>query len=522
MVTENQTVKETFEALEKRLEKERVARCAKLRDDCKDLEGKPKWVTDPPLPIAEIETVESLAAHLYLAAQVELSTVPLYLYAAWSIKTKSYSQWSPGVGAFRTILGVAIEEMLHLSLVRNLIVAIGYGDKEIKFGDKHTKIKFYDKDFVPTYPGYMLHHTPPLCLSLKRLSKPLIECAFMPLEHPIKHDEPPSSDVKHDEPPSSDIEHDEPPSSDIEHETYKTLGEFYEAIRKGFEKCKDEIKWGDHACRPDLQYYRGYWNQFAGGTTVQVVDLKSALSALNTIVEQGEGAEKPTVPLNPTAPKAGLEEWSHYEKFRRIAAGIEGIGIVDGALENDIDIDHPLATWPVISNPKIANYGTTKDYDGRHIQSLMTLFNAAYCYVLCMLDEIYVTPASYTKKKGSTDTNRRYGLERSFVAAMQGLLYPIADLLIRTPTGRTEDKVTYKYKETDPDGKELKKEVVVDKPGHAGPSFEFYEFGEQGTANETKSKKKELLDLCEVAMKNFSTLGGDDGVQRQISLLMEV
>jgi hypothetical protein len=513
MVTERQTVKETSKELEERLEEERVARCAELEDECKDLKGKPKWVTDPPLPIAEIKTVESLAAHLYLAAQVELSTVPLYLYASWSIRTKGYSQWSPGVGAFRTILGVAIEEMLHLSLVRNLIVAIGYGDKEIKFGDKpddkRTKIKFYDKNFVPTYPGYMLHHTPPLCLSLKRLSKPLIECAFMPLEHPVEH-----YDTFY---------------TDMDRETYTTLGEFYEAIRTGFENCKDKIKWGwgEDACRPELQYYRGFWNQFGGGTTVQVVDLKSALEALNIIVEQGEGAEKPTVPLNPVDPRVGLEEWSHYEKFRRIAEGIEGIGIVDGALKNDISIDHPLATWPVISNPKTANYGKTDDYDGRHIQSLMTLFNAAYCYVLCMLDEIYNTPAIYKEPKevspvlpAYVGTDRRYGLERSFVAAMQGLLYPIADLLVRTPTGRKEDKVTYKYKDKDAEGKVVEKEVECE--GHAGPSFEFYEFGKQGTEHENKSKKKELLDLCEAAMTHFPKLGGDDGVQRQISLLMDI
>jgi hypothetical protein len=517
MVTENQTVKETSEKREERLEEERVARCAELEDECAKLKNKDKWVTDPQ-PLEKIETVESLAAHLYLAAQVELSTVPLYLYAAWSIRTKGYSQWSPGVGAFRTILGVAIEEMLHLSLVRNLIVAIGYGNKDIKLGDKPSdrrKIKFYDRDFVPTYPGYMLHHHPLLCLGLKRLSTDLIKCAFMPLEKPKPK---PEEQVVYEVPS----------------ETYETLGQFYDAIKDGFEyldKLDKEGKlekrlWGE-SC-PELQYYRGFWNQFGGGTTVQVVDLKTALDALKIVVEQGEGAEKPTVPLNPTDPRIGLEEWSHYEKFRRIAAGIEGIGIVDGALKNDISIDHPLATWPVISNPKIANYGKTEKYDRCHIQALMTLFNAAYCYVLCMLDEIYNTRAIYQDPledpslPAYDDTNRRYGLERSFVAAMQGLLYPIADLLIRTPTGRTEDKVTYKYKEKDPDGKELKKEVVVDKPGHAGPSFEFYEFGEQGTANETKSKKKELLDLCEVAMKNFPTLGGADGVQRQISLLMEV
>ena len=43
-----------------------------------------------------IETVDELQTHLVHAAMVELSTIPLYLYAAYSIQTDGYSQWSPG------------------------------------------------------------------------------------------------------------------------------------------------------------------------------------------------------------------------------------------------------------------------------------------------------------------------------------------------------------------------------------------------------------------------------------------
>jgi hypothetical protein len=133
-----------------------------------------------------------------------------------------------------------------------------------------------------------------------------------------------------------------------------------------------------------------------------------------------------------------------------------------------------------------------------------------------MLDKIYATPAVYPKEENKTrdpdeekNRDRRYGLERSFVAAMQGLLYPIADLLVRTPTGRPEDIVTYTYKDQ---GKEVKCKV----PGNAGPPFEFYEF------DEDTSKKAQLAALCKAAMENYPTLGGDDGVLRRINLLTEV
>jgi hypothetical protein len=43
-----------------------------------------------------ITTVQELQDHLYHAMQVELSTIPLYLYPAYSIKTQGYSQCPPG------------------------------------------------------------------------------------------------------------------------------------------------------------------------------------------------------------------------------------------------------------------------------------------------------------------------------------------------------------------------------------------------------------------------------------------
>ena len=97
-----------------------------------------------------IHSIESLRHHLQHAAVVELSTIPLYLYAAYSIKTSGYDQWAPGISAFRAIRSVVIEEMLHLALARNLLVAVGGGDD----------FKLYDPAVVPKYPEAMLHRVP--------------------------------------------------------------------------------------------------------------------------------------------------------------------------------------------------------------------------------------------------------------------------------------------------------------------------------------------------------------------------
>lgn len=87
----------------------------------------------------------------------------------------------------------------------------------------------------------------------------------------------------------------------------------------------------------------------------------------------------------------------------------------------------------------------------------------------------------------------RYGLERTFMSAMSGILYPVAypvaDLLVRQPL---------------PDGH------------HAAPTFEHYSYPPE------RSKKDELADLCDGLLRDYPSLGGDDGVRRLISALPSV
>jgi hypothetical protein len=394
----------------------------------------------------KIETVEELRNHLVLAAQVELSTIPLYLYAAYSIKTSGYSQWSPGTSAFDAIRSVVVEEMLHLCLARNLLVAIG--------GD----VRFYSREFVFSYPNDMLHHKPPLTLRLQPASVDLMRDIFMPLEMPMKAHAKPQGDE------------------------YLTLGQFYMAIEQGFKDLDEQDRkgqtglWGDtHSA---LQYSRAHWG---GGKPVVVKDLETACQAITTIVEQGEGAATGVedVPVDPNKPTPGLSELSHYAKFERIADGIDAIGDV----------------WPVPSNP----YPEDFDFKGRGGErlpaaNLATLFDAAYCYVLCIIDKLYATPQAFEDESPAGGESERYGIERQFLAAMGGLLFPIADLLVHQPVSPPESHP----------------------PRHAAPGFRFYEFDQPGT------KKEQLLALCDGVIGHFPSLGGDDGVRQLMNRLPEV
>lgn len=393
-------------------------------------------------PGQPIRSCAELVNHLHQAAQLEMSTIPLYLYAAYSIETKGHSQWDPGISAFRTIISVVIEEMLHLSLARNLMLAIGAGDQ----------ITFYDRKFIPHYPSLMLHRVPDLELHLEPCTKDLMDRIFMPLELPEKSDAPPQPG------------------------RYNTIGQFYKSIEDGFRYLADNDPqfWSQTSDSVKYQYTATYWNYQGGGEPVVVRDLNSAISAMNTIVEQGEGVDpgKAIVPIDPVKPKPGLNELSHYAKFKRIRDGIDAIGVVK----------------PVPIDPRVA------DFEGPSV-GLADLFNAAYCYVLCMLDKLYTLPRHLRPGQPST----RYHMERTFIAAMSGLLYPIADLLTRTPSGQHDGG-----------------------PRNAGPTFEYYDFSAEQCKSGCQTKKEHLMWLCDQAIVNFPELGGDDSVRWLLTKMPDI
>lgn len=400
---------------------------------------------DPNKPIHDRR---ALVEHLYQAAQLEMSTIPLYLYAAYSIETKGHSQWAPGISAFRTIISIVLEEMLHLALVRNLMLAIGAGDQ----------ITFYDRKFMPTYPSLMAHRVPDLELHLERCTTGLIDRVFMPLELPAEH------------------------GAKAQPGQFKTIGQFYKSIREGFWYLNDHDSelWSQAKASKPYQYVGAYWNRDGGGDSVVVHNLRSALTAMDIIVDQGEGVnpDKASVPIDPINPTPGLDELSHYAKFKRIRDEIEVIGVV-----KNVPVDPTVALFK----------------DKVDVVALADLFNAAYCYTLCMLDKLYTLPRHLEPEKPSP----RYHLERTFIAAMGGLLYPIADLLTRTPLIRAPFMTRF---------------TTI----NAAPTFEYYDFAAEQKKSGHKTKKEHLVWLCNQAIVHFPELGGDDSVHWLLAKMPDI
>jgi hypothetical protein len=210
-------------------------------------------------------SVAWLKASLQTAIELELSTLPPYLTAMWSIVDTS----DP---VYQLIRSIVLEEMLHFGLACNLLTTIG-GTPQIA-----------SLETVPKYPGPLpggVH--PGLIVPLVGLTRRLIYEVFMEIEYPESH--PIALHGRFIDP---------------------TIGAFYTAIRTAF----------DAAVNADPGVIKG-GNQLSNPAPVRVFPIKNiddVHRAIHVIKEQGEGTE--TSPL-----AASPDELAHYFKFAEIYYG---------------------------------------------------------------------------------------------------------------------------------------------------------------------------------------------------------
>jgi hypothetical protein len=287
-------------------------------------------------PLASTDDVRDA---LQNAIRLEHSTIPPYLTA---LATLSGS--SPSVKyARREIRSIVIEEMLHMTLACNILNAIG----------GHPVIA--DPGFVPTYP----HELPmgiagDLVVHLRRYSKALVENTFMQIEAP---ETPLVIPVK-------------PHVSALEAAASITIGEFYAGIRA---KLVDhpEIFTGD----PKLQV-SGFF--FDPGEDIVVTDVASALLAIETIVEQGEGTSKSPTDLQ--------NHIAHYYRFQQFSKGMQIVndhGSISFDPAQPLSIDDTADVIAMVEDPPLVTYGSA---DWR-AEQLSTEADASYSKILRALHQ---------------------------------------------------------------------------------------------------------------------------------------
>jgi hypothetical protein len=308
-----------------------------------------------------------------LAIQVELSTVPPYLYALHSIADQSSE-------AALLIRSIVVEEMLHAALATNLLLAVG-GEPQ-----------FDSTDWIPTYPGLLPHHTPPLMVGLEPAGPDVIRDVFMRIEQPEVHGAPPEPD------------------------TFETLGQFYHALELALAELNDRHP--DLFADPQLARQMGDAGYYSpveydaedSGGLIPVTDLASADEAIEIIVHQGEGlsTERWADPLH--------QELTHYYKLLEIAEGESPLGDV----------------LPVPANPRVDDYPP-------EVRKVADLFNATYRYTFIVMHEIF----SGTDTQGAL-VGRLYRL-------MSDVLAPLANHLVTMPIDGGVAAPTFEVWEFGPD-----------------------------------------------------------------------
>jgi CDGSH-type Zn-finger protein/truncated hemoglobin YjbI len=355
-----------------------------------------------------IEHREALIYMLCEAAELEHGIMCQYLFAAFSLKQRADEGLGPDelkavLRWRRMIAHVATEEMLHLALVHNLLSAIGAAPHLAR----------------PNLPAPAHHYPAGVNLTLVPFGEQALQ-HFMFLERPE------GMDLEDAEGLNAAIQEAKPlmGERDIvpQAQDFATVGHLYRSIEVGLAHLSE--KFGESNLFIGPTRAQATTDNFRWPELVAVTDLASAQAAIDTILEQGEGAR-------------GAWEQAHFgqfvqilDEYRQMLAG-----------NPDFDPVRPVMFATVRSSehdetvPRIEDQFTSRCTD---------LFNVSYEILLQLLERFFAHTEETDAQLGT--------LADATIALMMGALKPLGDLITTLPVGVSNPGMT------------------------AGPSFElFYE-----------------------------------------------
>lgn len=222
--------------------------------------------------------IKNLQILLQDALEVEHATIPPYLTAMLSLKPGHNEE------VREIIKSVLIEEMLHLTLAANLLNAVG------------GKPDLSHPEFVPRYPHNLPHSAERFLIHIEAFSHSALK-TFMKIERPEASDNPPEGAGFH------------------------SIAQFYASIRNRINEICDFYGEG--------KLFTGNINQqirpedyYGSGSVVIVHNRETAMQAIETIVEQGEGAHETIFDQDHNILGDGKGyEIAHYYRFKEIEKG---------------------------------------------------------------------------------------------------------------------------------------------------------------------------------------------------------
>jgi CDGSH-type Zn-finger protein/truncated hemoglobin YjbI len=346
----------------------------------------------PPEAPFVIEHREALIYMLCEAAELEHGIMCQYLFAAFSLKQPADEGLSAGEADavqrwHKQILHIAAQEMLHLSLVQNLLSAIGAAPHLSR----------------PNFPQPVSHYPVGVHLALLPFGEQALK-HFMYLERPEGMDLEDADGMaafgKAAPAPVMQAGEIVPRGQD-----FKTVGHLYRSIEAGIAHLADKFgeRWlfcGPPRAQATEQYFG--WPEL-----VAVTDTASAQRAIDEILEQGEG------------PRGNWRN-AHFGQFVSILDEYAQLRAANPAF----DPAHPVVTVNV--RPSERDTGVPLCADPLTAQ-VMDLFNVCYEVLLLMLQRFF----AHTEE---TDAQLK-ALADAGVALMFQAVKPLGDLVTTLPAG---------------------------------------------------------------------------------------
>lgn len=344
---------------------------------------------DGPLYVLRNAPRELLLHALYEAAEVEHNLMCTYLYAAFSLKSGVGEGLTEAEAAAtaswrREITSVAIDEMSHLAAVWNITSALG-------------GVPRFGRTNFPLDPGFLPAR---IVVKLAPFSPQVLQ-HFIHLERPAQSDEPDGEGFAPERIFARGSIGTRLTPMGID---YATVGEFYASLGEGLRGLVARIGEAAAFCGdPALQLSP---DQVDLPGAKPVLCLKTALSAFDAIVLQGEGAQTSAVD-------------SHFERFCRIRREYQALQ----AANPGFTASHPAATNPVLRRPPRPE-GRVWIEDESAIATV-DLANAGYGLMLRLLAYAYAVPA--------VDPDKALAVDLA-IGLMQAVT-PLGERAARLPAG---------------------------------------------------------------------------------------
>ncbi|MFI1968747.1 hypothetical protein BLA24_11945 [Streptomyces cinnamoneus] len=311
----------------------------------------PAVLAEPPFRVPRDRA--DLQLFLQAALTLEHLTIPPYLTAMYSLR--------PGRNrpASHIIRSVVLEEMLHMTLVANLLSAVG-GEALVA-----------DSRFVSSYPAVLPFSKEKVPVALRHFGPEALE-TFLYIERPAYVAEPPGH------------------PSVGEDDGWTSVGQFYATLRAGVLRLSAELGERELFCGDPARQVGPADFYDSGGEVFAVTDLASALKALRVVTEQGEGADG-TVFDSDEELFGETRQPAHYFRFDEIRRE-RAYGPYDTPAGGPSGPDIAVAwqdAYPLDPGAKVAHYPP-----GSAVRRAADRFNEVYARLLCVLQAAFTgTPA---------------------------------------------------------------------------------------------------------------------------------